>query len=432
MSVSKTYTGCIYSKPPDKMKTRMDLTRAELLEMVRSRSLEGLPILIEHETTLPVGRILKLWEDGRNNFFVNFVIDTSTPGGTRCVQLISDGTLRGLSLSHEYYTRVPLEVSLCYKGMREGTWVVNASASGQRYKSSSEYPIVGMDPTSVQRLLALVNASDATPVAEAPAPVAPPAPVSVPQPVSAPAPPTESHSQKRTSEEAGLDNAAPIAAKKYATPLHEMIDLKGQVTPENARAVVDFATKLAEEKNALQRQLQESREAHINELAASISESMERQGVTRDKYWPEIQRMSLNAATSPQGVELMRATARTIKTATDNASQIARRGDLWDSLQNETQNKLMSALSYQPTAIAPPVSTPAPAYVNASSLGQHSNNSSLPTTGQPKDLKQFCVDAMVQHLERFQSECPVGVVYKRPGYRGEAVENYDLFGNSRR
>lgn len=419
MVASKTFSGCIYSNPPEQMQDRTDLTRSELLKMMADRSLDGLPILIEHETSLPVGKVLRMWEDRSNNFFVDFVVDVGTEGGRRCVDLMKKGLLAGLSLSHEYHSRRPLEVSLCHKGLRDSTWVINASSSGAWYKSRGDsFPITEMEQPNIDRLLALlappqrVNASVVPEAAPAPAPAQPMA--------AAPEAPAAAISQKRSADVAGLDSST--VAKKYATPIHRLIDSKGQVTLEDTQAVVDFAAQLAEERNTALKQLQESRDLSINTLAASMEEVMNsKPGLNRDTYMAEIEKLRNYARSSPHGIEVMAASARAIKSMNEGAARVAERGNLWESLEQNANGRLMSAFNIPPTQ-------PAPMAVNASSvqtLGQQPRSANSHAMPQ-QDLEDQCVDAIVGRLQQFNQQCKIGDVYRPRGHRGPLVESFRL------
>ena len=417
MSTSRRFTGCIYSKPPDTMQSRMDLTRDELLEMEHQGRLRGLPVHLEHQSDLMVGRVLEMWHDPSDNFFVDFVLNANEEGGRRCLEMISDGSLMGLSLSHEYRSRRPLEVSLCSKGYRDRTWIINAS--GRQYETG---PGVSMDVNLMEPpAAAVVPAAAPAPVdwsgllaglsqaqaAAAPAPAQAPVPAPVPAPVAA-AP----VSLKRTADEAGLGQET--SPKRYETPLHALVDSKGTVTPENVKAIIEFTTGLAREAKLFKRQLEDSRGARIAELAATIENTMKRQGVARDVYAHEIQRLKADAAGREDGVEIMAASARAAQLACDAATKAAEKGDLWQAL-SETVN-----MDFGRAAAAP-----APVVVNASAGAGLASRGATSSNVSPQHQGADAARCMASLIDQFDRQCGgVGTVYHSREHRPIAVRNF--------
>jgi hypothetical protein len=112
---SRMYRGCVYYRPPERMRNMEDLTRSELTRMVLTKEMLGKPVLIEHQGMWNVGRIF------------DFKLDMSSSMGKLAVDLVDKRLMRGLSLSHRFLSRHGEEVSICLKGKRPDTWIINAS-----------------------------------------------------------------------------------------------------------------------------------------------------------------------------------------------------------------------------------------------------------------------------------------------------------------
>ena len=100
-------------------------TRAQQLEVTKEHvqiwlpQLRGIPIRMNH-TTQPVGKVVRASLDDEHRLSVEFELDESL-GGKAARELLRGGTMRQLSLSHDWIKNQPLEVSLCEEGARPNT-----------------------------------------------------------------------------------------------------------------------------------------------------------------------------------------------------------------------------------------------------------------------------------------------------------------------
>lgn len=129
---SKVYTGQVYQNPPPLVvdPTSRDLSREEC--QVIAQQMAGRPVCEEHQHTSAVGRVLKAYQDPHTgSLWADFQLRTDTPTFAK----VSKGEMRGLSLGHEIEFTFPrrkvrpIELSVCKKGERANTMIVNASAS---------------------------------------------------------------------------------------------------------------------------------------------------------------------------------------------------------------------------------------------------------------------------------------------------------------
>lgn len=145
------FGGVIVLRPPERLSydpatTPLDrLTREQQLELTREQTdrilqkLVGKPILTEHGR-VAVGKVTEAFFDAQGNACVRFALD-DTPWAQSTKRLIEAGYLRGLSLSHYLGTDEPTEVSVCYKGAREGTFITEVNtAAGATAAAPREEP----------------------------------------------------------------------------------------------------------------------------------------------------------------------------------------------------------------------------------------------------------------------------------------------------
>ena len=435
MSRSKTYTGCIYSKPPHTMQTRMDLTMDEMLEMEREGKLIGLPILMEHHRDVVVGEIVSMWHDPRDNFFVDFFLYTDEEGGRRCQEMIADRTLLGLSLSHEFKSRKPLEVSLCAKGYRHSTWVINAS---EGYESGDSGVYYSEPPAySAMSAQSLPQGVVTQPQAPAPAPAqqaAPEVPVINWQQIMSsgaaqpPAQPQQQQQQtlgKRTATDASLDSAQEPAPKKHETPLHSIVANKGQITPKDAEALLEYMTSLEKREKKLREEMEVTKRERVNDISNSIKELMQRAKVDKNIVAQEIERLRQSAEGHADGVEIMSASLRMAQMAYDSlnthmadatrAEQAASGGDLWAALNQ----KLNSVQHYNPGASFVAPQTP---IINASA--NRPGHSVAYRECSPDNQGAVLARAMAMEVDRFDRECNVGIMCQRKKDRPASILNW--------
>jgi hypothetical protein len=111
-----------------------DITDDEIQQSSARGEFDSLPVLIDHKGP-PVGRVTRVWsKDGRWRCALR--IDLSTDRGREALHRMRMGTLRGLSLSHDFHTRKPVEISLCVEGARPGTELTVCASK----RMSANYP----------------------------------------------------------------------------------------------------------------------------------------------------------------------------------------------------------------------------------------------------------------------------------------------------
>lgn len=134
-SWSKLYRGQVYENPPAAVfdPASHELSREEC--RVLARQMSGMPVCEEHNQSVPVGRVERFEQDPRTgSLWAEFRLRTDTP----TFRKVASGEMRGLSLGHEIDFTFPQrqvrgkELSVCKKGRRANTMIVNASASSQQ------------------------------------------------------------------------------------------------------------------------------------------------------------------------------------------------------------------------------------------------------------------------------------------------------------
>ena len=105
-----------------------DLSVGELSATSRGK-LNGLPMHVEHDTSLPsVGNVLTSYEGTRGELrVIGQITDADTAAKVRSGELrgLSLGTDCIQSLSGDVLTRSQRELSVCEEGRRNGTWVTH-------------------------------------------------------------------------------------------------------------------------------------------------------------------------------------------------------------------------------------------------------------------------------------------------------------------
>jgi len=104
-----------------------DPRRFEVDEAMAARMIPlttGIDLCHDHEEAKVVGKVLASYINPHTKMWdIDFAVYGDTPEGREAISRIEDGGMRGLSLQHEVETLKPIEVSLCYRGMRLGTWI---------------------------------------------------------------------------------------------------------------------------------------------------------------------------------------------------------------------------------------------------------------------------------------------------------------------
>ena len=90
------------------------------------------PMCYNHNTSDVVGKVLASYRNPKDNAWeIEFELDASTPKGRDTVDWVTKGRMRGVSLQHIHGINEPVEVSLCWKGMREGSETYEAIAASK-------------------------------------------------------------------------------------------------------------------------------------------------------------------------------------------------------------------------------------------------------------------------------------------------------------
>jgi hypothetical protein len=85
MNPPTVYTACVYDNPPSTISDEHDMTAQELHAKEQSGVVSGVPIAVEHNKDLPVGRVERLYgkEDpvsGRRRYFIDFTLHDDKVG----------------------------------------------------------------------------------------------------------------------------------------------------------------------------------------------------------------------------------------------------------------------------------------------------------------------------------------------------------------
>lgn len=135
------FAGCVYRSPetePYAPLGRDDLSAVQLRDM----RLVGLPIHVTHgsSTREAIGRIQDEWQGADGSKYVSFSIDDKYSVFHEGVR---NGLYRDLSLHHVIDPQrgfVPVEVSICHRGARDGTHILQSSMSVDDYKRNTTAP----------------------------------------------------------------------------------------------------------------------------------------------------------------------------------------------------------------------------------------------------------------------------------------------------
>lgn len=126
---SRPMIGVFYDNPPPTLMDATDirdLADEEIQFLADSDQFTGKPIRYDHQDGTDCGKIDRVWREGRT-WMVEFRLDQSTPAGRCLTKRIRSGLTPGLSLQHQLESRRPVEISVCQRGARPNTRVVQAS-----------------------------------------------------------------------------------------------------------------------------------------------------------------------------------------------------------------------------------------------------------------------------------------------------------------
>lgn len=126
---SRPMVGIFYDNPPPTMMHATDIrdmADEEIQFLADTGQFTGKPIRYDHQEGTDCGKIDRVWREGRT-WYVEFRLDQSIPAGRCLTKRIRNGLTQGLSLQHELEARTPIEISVCQRGARPNTRVVQAS-----------------------------------------------------------------------------------------------------------------------------------------------------------------------------------------------------------------------------------------------------------------------------------------------------------------
>jgi len=259
-SMSEEYTrwGCVYFKPPEDTPLRFEISRRQLAEKISRGEFANLPVDIGHaKEVAKVGRITDAVQAQTNgSVFVRLAVKPGTLESDFAISAMRSGGIRGLSLSHDPSNdeRKLLGVGITPKPGRPNTFLLpegtepppqlprSQLASFSAFEAVDIYgtldalpPHNSNTPTSTDKMS---NSSSAPASASA----------SATSSAATPAP--------NTAPSTTTPNAVPASANTKADAKGVMLD--GEiVSPEEFKAVVEFARKAKQELEETKRAMAE-------------------------------------------------------------------------------------------------------------------------------------------------------------------------------
>lgn len=151
----KIYKARAVPEPPDEASNITELTKDQIRDYLQRDALIGRPICVEHNRNLTIGEIVHADEGKDGSLYVMFDIYDNDVGNLMREQ-IDSGKMMCVSLSH-FVGGDPVELSVCMKGARPGSFIFNASEDGGGIRPAMEessltpferaiYAIVKQDP----------------------------------------------------------------------------------------------------------------------------------------------------------------------------------------------------------------------------------------------------------------------------------------------
>ena len=157
------YRGCIvpkhlaldkhtYTGQPKNSVHHYEVTKGELLTMFDD--IHGIPIRTMHDH-VTVGKVVKpIWSDN-GDLCIEFELD-KTPAASLPRELVERKLMKGLSLSHEYGNTAsgtpfvrPVEVSLCFKGARKGTGLLETKTMAEASAGAAAAAAISTPNTNI-------------------------------------------------------------------------------------------------------------------------------------------------------------------------------------------------------------------------------------------------------------------------------------------
>ena len=248
--------GCVYFRPPERTELRYEISRAHLANKISRGEFRHLPVDIGHASEVAiVGRITDAVQAKTNgSVFVRVAVKPGTLESDFAITMMRNGQMRGLSLQHDSGTdeRKLLGVALTPKPGRPGTFLLPEgtdplSSTNKRNGST----IVSFSAFDALDIYGTLDASSSPQNPNVFDTAMSSTPATTTTPTSAP---TTTASAPTTS--APATTTAP--AKPAAATETKGVMLDGEVaTPEELRALVDFARKTKQELEETRRAMQE-------------------------------------------------------------------------------------------------------------------------------------------------------------------------------
>jgi hypothetical protein len=117
-------------RPPPHGPKRFEVCEKDVAAMMPKMA--GLPMCYNHDRKDVVGKILASYRNPKDNAWeIEYELNTSTVRGKDTVDWVNKALMRGVSLQHLWGVNEPLEVSLCWKGMRPGSETYEAVAASK-------------------------------------------------------------------------------------------------------------------------------------------------------------------------------------------------------------------------------------------------------------------------------------------------------------
>lgn len=218
--MDREYQGCIYDRPGHVRRSELDLTRTELAQIVAQ--LPSTPMVLDHELDLYAGVVTRAWQDPRTgSAYVGFCLDPHSENGQVAYRRIKDQKVRGLSLSHWPSTLKPREVTICSRGARPNTGIINASINSGK-------------PTSIPADVRVIPAPAMADL------VAPMSVDSTETPKDATATAAAKEEKKETATAAAVATEDALLAKYFDTPTASTTGSSSEATPMDTDTMAEF------------------------------------------------------------------------------------------------------------------------------------------------------------------------------------------------
>jgi len=263
----RRYTGVVVRRPlAQRSFTGAPQTDAQRLEMTEGdvaalwSRLTNLPLCYNHQDTNVIGRVVRPFRTAEGDVAVEIELNDSLAARALEPQIVR-GLFRGLSLKHNRETLEPLEVSLCDRGAREGTWLEQQSVPvGDKSVTQPLPPRSAIVCASWPMNLAQNATTGETQNMSAPGAVLP-----VGSPMSAAPTPTAAA--------AGAPPAASAAPQPVSDPMDavEAVVKSGKLPEETAVALLKQVGTLYSDLNAAKQGL-EAAQAQLGEKKAGETE----------------------------------------------------------------------------------------------------------------------------------------------------------------